>query len=65
MILTVMKKYFRELQPRIINYRSYNKDFSNEFLKDLKRKIAIQVFPNNDNSIQRFCDINIEILNEY
>ena len=44
MILTVMKKYFRKLQLRYINYWSYE-DFYNEgFRKDLIRKVASQVF---------------------
>ena len=67
MILTVMKKYFRKLQLRYINYWSYE-DFYNEgFRKDLIRKVVLirkGIFQNDD-SLQRFCSINIEILNEH
>ena len=53
------------VQPRIINH-SLHKDLSNEkFRKDLKREIASQVFVNNDDRLQKFCDINIEILNKH
>ena len=31
MVLTVMRKFFKKLKPRVINYRSY-KHFSNEVL---------------------------------
>ena len=60
-----MKKCFRKLQPRIISYRSYKNFYNEKFQKDLKRKVARQVFVNNDDSFQRFCDINIDILNKH
>ena len=43
----------RKLQPRVINY---------EFRNALKKKVASQIFIDIDDSLQRFCDINIEIL---
>ena len=51
-----MSKNIRKLQPRVINY---------EFRNDLKRRVASHVFVNSDHSLQRFCDINIEILNKH
>ena len=55
--LTVMKKSFRKFHPRLINYRSY-KNFSNEaFRKCLLEKLSKDVFVNNDEGLQRFCDI--------
>ena len=63
MTLTVMKKNFRKFYPRLINYRSY-KIFSNEaFRKCLPEKLSKEVFVNNDEGLQNFCDINLQILN--
>ena len=62
--LTVLKKAFKKFQPRIINYRSY-KHFSNEtFRKDLLDRLSNGVLLNNDNRSQRFCELNINILNK-
>lgn len=36
-----------------------------EFRKDLKRKVASQVFDRNDDSLQRCYDINIETSNKH
>ena len=52
--VTVMRKIFKKLKPRTINYRSY-KHFSNEAYREFSK----EVFVNNDDSLQRFCDINI------
>ena len=54
MTVTVMRKIFKNLKPRAINYRSY-KHFSNEAYREFSK----EVFVNNDDSLQRFCDINI------
>ena len=59
-----MKKCCRKLQPRI-SYSSYKNFYNEKFQKDLKRTVARQVFVNNDDSFQRFCDINIDILNKH
>lgn len=65
MTLTVIKKHFRRLQPRIINFGSYQDLYNEEFWKDLKRKVASQIFVNKDVSFQRFCDFNVETLNKH
>ena len=63
MTLTVMKKSFRKFHPRLINYRSYE-NFSNEaFRKGLPERLSKEVFVNNDEVLQNFCDINLQILN--
>ena len=36
------------------------KHFSNEtFIKDLLDRLSVEVFVNNDNGLQRFCELNI------
>ena len=64
MTLTVMKKSFRKFHPRLINYRSY-KNFSNEAFREcLLQKLLKEIFENNDEGLQRFCDINLQVLNQ-
>ena len=61
MTLTVMKKSFQHLR---INYRSY-KNFSNEAFRYLLEKLSKEVLVNNDDRFQRFCDINLKVLNKH
>ena len=61
----VMRKIFKKLKPRTIDYRSY-KYFSNEaYRESLLHELSKEVFVNNDNGFRRFCDININILNRH
>ena len=54
MTLTVMRKSFKKLKPRVINYRSY-KNFSKEvFRESLLRKLFQQTFVNNDYGFEKF-----------
>ena len=65
MTLTVMKKSFRKFHPRLINYRSY-KNFSNEAFREcLLEKLSKEIFENNDEGLQMFCDINLQVLNQH
>ena len=65
MTLTVMKKSFKIIQPRIINYRSY-KHFSNDtFRKDLIDKLSNEKFVINDDGLKRFCEPSVNILNKH
>ena len=65
MTVTVIRKLFKKLKPRTINYRSY-KHFSNEaYRESLLHELSKEVFVNNDDGLQRFCDININILNRH
>ena len=65
MTLTVMKKSFRKFHSRLINYRSY-KNFSNEAFREcLLEKLSKEIFENNDEGLQRFCDINLQVLNQH
>ena len=51
MTLTVMKKSFRKLHPRLTNYRSY-KNFSNEAFREcLREKLSKEIFENNDDGL--------------
>ena len=60
-----MKKSFRKFHPRLINYRSY-KNFSNEAFREcLLEKLSKVIFENNDEGLQRFCDINLQVLNQH
>ena len=54
MTVTVMRKIFKKLKPRAINYRSY-KHFSNEaFRESLLHELLKEVFVNNNDDLQRF-----------
>ena len=65
MTLTVMKKSFRKFHLRLINYRSY-KNFSNEAFREcLLEKLSKEIFENNDEGLQRFCDINLKVINQH
>ena len=65
MTLTVMRKKFKKIKPRIINYRSHN-NFSNEYYrKCLFNELKRETFVNNDRGFKKFCDIRIKLLNKY
>ena len=63
MTVTVMRKTFKKLSPRIISYRSY-KDFSDEKFRDcLVNNLSNEVFSNNDNGLEKFCKTTMDTLN--
>ena len=63
MTVTVMRKTFKKLSPRIISYRSY-KYFSDETFRDcLVNNLSNKVFSNNDNGLEKFCKITMDTLN--
>lgn len=65
MRLTVMKKDFQKLNPRIISYRSC-KHFSNETYKKLLfNNFSKEVFVSNGDTLQRFCCKNSDVLNKH
>ena len=60
-----MRKIFKKLKPRTINHRSYNHLSNEAYRESLLHELSKEVFVNNDGSLQRFCDININILNRH
>ena len=53
--VTVMRKTFKEIRPRVINYKSY-RDFSNEIFRfSLINNLSNNVFVNNDDGLEKFC----------
>ena len=65
MTVTFMRKIFKKLKPRTINHRSYNHLSNEAYRESLLHELSKEVFVNNDGSLQRFCDININILNRH
>ena len=60
-----MRKINKKLKHRTKNSRSYN-HFSNEaYRESLLHELSKKVFVNSDDGLQRFCDININILNRH
>ena len=65
MMMTVMRKTFKKVRPRIINYRSF-KHFSNEaFRISLEKKLSREVYVNNNDRLERFCEITMDTLIAY
>ena len=65
MTVTIMRKIIKKLKARTTNNRFY-KHFSNEAYKEsLLHELSKDVFVNNDDGLQRFCDTNINILNRH
>ena len=63
MIVTVMRKTFKKMHPRVINYRSY-RAFSNEtFRASLINNLSNEIFVSNDDSYEKFCKITMDTLN--
>ena len=60
-----MRKKFKKIKHRIINYRSDN-NFSNEYYRkclfnELKRETSV----NNGWGFEKFCDMSIKLLNRH
>ena len=65
MVVTVMRKTFKKMHPRVINYRSY-RGFSNETLRvSLINNLSNKVFVNNDDGLQKFCKTTMDTLNPF
>ena len=65
MTLTVMRKTFKKMHPRVINYRSY-RDFSNEtFRASLINNLSNVVFADKDDELQKFCQMTMDTLNSF
>ena len=65
MTVTVMRKTFTKMHPRVINYRSY-RDFSNEtFGASLINNLSNELFVNNDDGLEKFCKTTMYALNSF
>ena len=73
MALNIMRKTFKKLKPRIMNYSSF-KHFSNEDLKEpLIDRLSVflidclynQIYINNDDGFNRICKISIDTLTTF
>ena len=65
MTVTVMRKTFKKMRPRVINYRSY-RDFSNEtFRISLINTLPNAVFVDSDGGLEKFCKTTMDTLNSF
>ena len=65
MTLTVMRKSFKNVKPRVKNYRSY-KNLSNEvFRESLLVKLSQQTFVISNYGFGKFCNITLKTLDKY
>ena len=63
--LTVMRKFFKKIRPRIINYRCF-KQFSNKAFREiLTNNLSSEEFVHNDKGLHRFCKVYIENVNNF
>ena len=64
MIVTVMKRSHRKIEPRVINYRDY-KSFSNEgFRESLLENIKGKLLENSDKSFSNFINTGNTVLDK-
>ena len=59
------EKSFRKFHPWLINYRSYKNFLNKRFRESLLQNISKEAFVNNDEGLQRFCNINLKVLNQH
>ena len=65
MKVTVIRKSFKEIRPRVITYRSY-RDFSNEtFRVSLINNLSNEVFVSNGDGLGKFCKTTMDTLNSF
>ena len=48
-----------------MNYRSYKHFSSEAYRESLLQELSKEIFVDNDEGLQRFCEININILNRH
>ena len=65
MTAIVTRKISKKIRPRVINNRYY-RDFSNEaFRVSLVNNLSNEVFVNNDNGLEKFCQTTMNTLNSF
>ena len=63
--VTVMRKFFKKMRLRAINYRSY-RNFSNEtFNVSPINNLSNEVSFDNDDGLQKFCKMTMDTLNSF
>ena len=64
MTLTVMRKSFKKLKPRVINYMPSNHFSSELFGEILLKKLSQQTFLINNSGFEKFCYITLKTLDK-
>ena len=65
MTLTVMRKSFKNYQPKMINYRSYKNFLNEKYRETLINNWSEENVINNDDGFKRFCHISLDALNKH
>ena len=65
MTLAVMRKRFKKLQPRIINYRSYKNFWNKKSKSCLLNELRKGDFVNNNKGFEKFCNVSMKVLNKH
>ena len=63
MIVTVMKKTYEKLKPRIVNYRDYKNVCNDIFRQILLEKLSTKNINTNCSGFEKFLQICIDTLN--
>ena len=64
MTVIVIRKTFKKIPPRIINYRSF-KHFSNKtFRISLESNLSKELYINDDDGLEKFCKTTMDTLNK-
>ena len=64
MTVTVMRKNFKKIRPRVINCRSYRDFFNETFRASLINNLSNEVFVNDD-GLEKFCKTTTDTLNSF
>ena len=65
MTVAVMRKTFKKMPPKVINYRSH-RDFSNEtYIVVRINNFSIEVFVKNNDGLKKFCKPTMDTLNYF
>ena len=64
MTVTVMRKNFKKIRPRVINCRSYRDFFNETFRASLINNLSNEVFVNDD-GLEKFWKTTMDTLNSF
>ena len=65
MTATVMRKTFKKIRPRVINYRSYRHLSNETFRFFLIHNLSNKVYVNNNDGLETFCETTMDTLNSF